>query len=72
MGGQKVVKNDKCMGVSNYWVHVPGLPPKVYAYDNQTKKLAKLTLWTVVMVTQVPIFCSLYFLFHFIVYVNVS
>jgi len=26
--GQKVVKSDKCMGILNYWEHVPGLPPK--------------------------------------------
>ena len=31
--GQKVVKSDKCMGVSQLLGgHVPVLPPKVYAY----------------------------------------
>jgi len=28
IGGQNVVKSDKCMGFLNYWGHVPGLPPK--------------------------------------------
>jgi len=33
-GGQKVVKSDKCMGVSQlFGGHVPGLLPKVYTYD---------------------------------------
>jgi len=32
IGGQKVVKGDKCMGVSQLLGGVPGLPPKVYAY----------------------------------------
>src|SRR6218665_2442844 len=33
IGGQKVVKCDKCMGISQLLGrHVPGLPPKVYAY----------------------------------------
>ena len=28
LGGQKVVKSDKCMDVSQLLGHVPGLPPK--------------------------------------------
>jgi len=28
LGGQKVVKSDKCMGDSQLLGHVPGLPPK--------------------------------------------
>jgi len=31
-GGQKVVKSDKCMGVSIIGGMCPGCPPKVYAY----------------------------------------
>jgi len=33
IGGQKVVKSDKCMGVSQLLGGMcPGCPPKVYAY----------------------------------------
>src|SRR6218665_1006018 len=31
--GEKAMKNDKCMVVSQLMGHVPGLPPNVYAYD---------------------------------------
>jgi len=30
--GKKVVNSDKYMGVSQLLGHMPGLPPKVYAY----------------------------------------
>jgi len=31
--GEKVIKSDKCIGISQLLgEHVPGLPPKVYAY----------------------------------------
>ena len=32
IGGQKVLKSDKCMAFLNYWGQVPWLPPNVYAY----------------------------------------
>ena len=35
LGGQKVVKSDKCMGVSQLLGGMcPGCPPKVYAYEH--------------------------------------
>src|SRR6218665_2190502 len=45
IGGQKVVKCDKCTGISQLLGrHVPGLPPKVYAYG----QLGATCLWPVV------------------------
>src|SRR6218665_3815642 len=36
---QKVVKRDKCMGISHLLGHVPGMPPRVYAYERKRRKV---------------------------------
>ena len=55
IGGQKVVKSDKCMGILNYWKgHMPGLPPKStpmvsIEYINRAKFLVKMTAFNAII-----------------------
>ena len=39
LGGQKVVKRDKCMGISHLLGHVPGLPPESTPMNGNVTKL---------------------------------
>src|SRR6218665_1943377 len=39
-------KKGSCPPHLNYWERVPGLPPRVYAYDVNKDKLTKLISWT--------------------------